>query len=150
MHNEDFDPTVIDDDNYDDMPELCDNPKNSENKKEAEPVIDNDAQENTEANERKVDDDGWEDVLGSGRLKKKIVIEGNNEKGKPSRGANCVINLVEKLPSGDIVRQEKDFVFNVGECEVLQGRVDKRISCNKKDICTYDMFCIQILGYRSC
>jgi len=121
MHNDDFDPTVIDDDNYDDMPELCDNPKNSENKKEAEPVIDNDAHDNTEVNERKVDDDGWEDVLGSGRLKKKIVNEGNNEKGKPSRGANCVINLVEKLPSGDIVRQEKDFVFNVGECEVLQG-----------------------------
>ena len=58
------------------------------------------------------------------RLKKKIIKEGNVEKGKPSRGAQCIINIVEKLPTGDIVRQENDFTFNVGECEVLQGRVE--------------------------
>lgn len=120
MHNEDFDPRIIDDDNYDDMPDLCDNP-NTKNVKESEPVIDNDAQEKKNADERKIDDDGWEDVLGSGRLKKKIIKEGNVEKGKPSRGARCIINIVEKLPSGEIVREENDFEFHVGECEFLQG-----------------------------
>merc|ERR1719284_1481960 len=62
---------------------------------------------------RSVDPDGWEDILGSGRLKKKILTEGNLDGGKPARGSSCTINYFERLESGDEVGREDDVIFVV-------------------------------------
>merc|ERR1711936_482203 len=43
-----------------------------------------------------LDDDGWEDVLGSGRLKKKIVKEGE-EGCKPGKGARVKVKVEERV-----------------------------------------------------
>jgi len=65
-----------------------------------------------------LDDDGWEDVLGSGRLKKRIVKEG--EEGiKPGKGTRVKVKVEERV-AGEVVMQETSIEFNVGESEVLQ------------------------------
>jgi len=65
-----------------------------------------------------LDDDGWEDVLGSGRLKKRIVKEGE-EGNKPGKGTRVKVK-VEERAGGEVVMQETSIEFNVGESEVLQ------------------------------
>ena len=118
-----FDPSEIDDDNYDDMPELCDNDKTNEATNSSDKntnIQTSDKVENVPA-PAVVDADGWEDILGSGRLRRKILTEGDTDKGKPSRGSSCTINIREMLPSGEVVKDETEFVFNLGECEVIQG-----------------------------
>jgi len=65
-----------------------------------------------------LDDDGWEDVLGSGRLKKKIVKEGE-EGCKPGKGARVKVKVEERV-DGQVVMEETCLEFNVGESEVLQ------------------------------
>jgi len=65
-----------------------------------------------------LDDDGWEDVLGSGRLKKRIVKEGE-EGNKPGKGTRVKVK-VEERAGGELVMQETSIEFNVGESEVLQ------------------------------
>ena len=109
--------TELDDDDFDGMPELCDN----------EPEVAADGQEEPEVVggvselPRAVDDEGWEDVLGSGRLRKKVVREGDSARGKPSRGASCVVNITERLAGGEEVDRREGEVFLVGESEVMQG-----------------------------
>ena len=115
----------IDDDNYDDMPELCDSVKGDNDTKEISTETVSDKTETVIEQEkeipRSVDADGWEDVLGSGRLKKKIITEGNLDGGKPARGSSCTINYVERLESGDEVGREDDVIFVVGESELVQA-----------------------------
>jgi len=65
-----------------------------------------------------LDDDGWEDVLGSGRLKKKVVKEGK-EGNKPGKGTRVKVKVEERV-AGVVVMQETSIEFNVGESEVLQ------------------------------
>ena len=65
-----------------------------------------------------LDDDGWEDVLGSGRLKKRIVKEGE-EGMKPGKGTRVKVKVEERV-AGEVVMQETSIEFNVGESEVLQ------------------------------
>jgi len=65
-----------------------------------------------------LDDDGWEDVLGSGRLKKRIVKEGE-EGNKPGKGTRVKVKVEERV-GGELVMQETSIEFNVGESEVLQ------------------------------
>ena len=115
----------IDDDNYDDMPELCDSVKVNNDTKEISTETVSDKTETVIEQEREiprsVDADGWEDVIGSGRLKKKIITEGNLDGGKPARGSSCTINYVERLESGDEVGREDDVIFVVGESELVQA-----------------------------
>ena len=65
-----------------------------------------------------LDSDGWEDVLGSGRLKKRIVKEGE-EGSKPGKGTRVSVKVEERV-DGEVVMQETVIEFNVGESEVLQ------------------------------
>jgi len=65
-----------------------------------------------------LDDDGWEDVLGSGRLKKRIVKEGEEGR-KPGKGTRVRVKVEERV-AGEVVMQETSIEFNVGESEVLQ------------------------------
>ena len=118
-----FDHVDIDDDNYDDMPELCDSekPDNDTKEKTTEAVSDKSEAVMEQEVSRSVDADGWEDVLGSGRLKKKTITEGNLEGGKPARGSSCSINYVERLESGEEVGRGEGITFIVGESELVQA-----------------------------
>jgi len=119
-----FDPAKMEDEEEDfsKMPELCDNDDVSGG--DTKPTIENvEVSENVAVNEDtkpSVDPDGWEDVLGSGRLRKRVKTEGDDKVGKPGRGSRCTVNVIEKV-EGVEVGKEDNFQFNVGESEVLQA-----------------------------
>ena len=116
-----LDPRELEDEDFDGMPELCDSEptepkKASEEEKELGGRV--------EELPRAVDDEGWEDVLGSGRLRKKIIREGDRGRGRPNRGASCTINITETVAGGEEeveVGTKKGLVFLVGENEVMQA-----------------------------
>ena len=116
-----LDPCELEDEDFDGMPELCDSDPTelkeaSEEKKELGGRV--------EELPRAVDDEGWEDVLGSGRLRKKIIREGDRGRGRPDRGTSCTINIMETVTGGEEeveVGSKKGLVFLVGESEVMQA-----------------------------
>jgi len=101
------------------MPELCDSKPELCDSQPTEP---NEIKTNSEDSNvaPEIDADGWEDVLGSGRLKKRIKTVGNTEFGKPARGARCTVNVTEIL-DGVEVGKDEGLQFNVGESEVMQA-----------------------------
>ena len=109
--------TELDDDDYDGMPDLCDNiPKDADEEPENAGAVGA-----GEELPKAVDDDGWEDVLGSGRLRKKVLRPGDSGRGRPVRGASCTINLRERLAGGREVDTREGEVLMVGESELIQG-----------------------------
>jgi len=126
MNIGEIDPNLVVDDEEEDfstMPELCDNKDANDMANYNKP--DNVVNEPTESGsenkvETKVDADGWEDILGSGRLRKRIKTEGNTEAGKPGRGSRCTVNVLEILDN-TVVGKDENLHFNVGESEVLQA-----------------------------
>ena len=126
MNIGEIDPNLVVDDEEEDfstMPELCDNKDANDMANYNKP--DNVVNEPTESSsenkvETKVDADGWEDILGSGRLRKRIKTEGNTEAGKPGRGSRCTVNVLEILDN-TVVGKDENLHFNVGESEVLQA-----------------------------
>jgi len=106
------------------MPELCDKvelkPDILEAKKEME-------KKDSPSSATKVDVDGWEDVLGSGRLKRRIATPGQGEE-KPQRGNRVTVTLEERLKiqegtfnsSSDVVQEQHTLEFSLGESEVIQ------------------------------
>ena len=113
-----LDPSQLDDEDYDGMPELCDS-QPTESSEETRP--DEEVGGGVVEPARAVDDDGWEDVLGSGRLRKKILREGDRGRGRPERGASCRVNITERLMGGEEVGERSDEVFLVGESEQIQA-----------------------------
>jgi len=81
--------------------------------------------DNEEEMYKEVTEDGWEDILGSGRLKKKILIEGkkglaSQGLGRPSRNDNIVISLKGYFQNS--VFEENDRLeFIAAEAEVVQA-----------------------------
>ena len=74
-----LDPSELEDEDYDGMPELCDSQPTQSQEASEETKPEEEEKEvggDVEEPPRCVDDDGWEDVLGSGRLRKKILREG--------------------------------------------------------------------------
>ena len=68
--------------------------------------------------------DEWEDVLGSGRLKKKVLAVGEEEGVRPDRGSAVTVDVIERLEmDGEIVGEEQGLQFNVGESEVMQESI---------------------------
>ena len=129
MNVGEVDPTLLVDDDEEDfsmMPELCDNKGANDladyNKPtdKADDAIDTEKLNAEVKAETTVDPDGWEDVLGSGRLRKRIKKEGDGNAGKPGRGSRCTINVLEFLDS-NVVGKDEQLQFNIGESEVMQA-----------------------------
>lgn len=129
MNIGEVDPTLLVDDEEEDfsmMPELCDNKGANDlanyNKPDdkANDKINTEKLNNEVRAEATVDPDGWEDVLGSGRLRKRIKKEGDGKAGKPGRGSRCTVNVLEFLDS-IVVGKDEQLQFNVGESEVMQA-----------------------------
>ena len=67
-----LDPSELEDEDYDGMPELCDSqPREGEEETKPEEEEEEEVGGGVEELPRAVDDEGWEDVLGSGRLRLK-------------------------------------------------------------------------------
>lgn len=78
--------------------------------------------------------DGWEDILGSGSLLKKIVQEGKPDS-RPQRMENCIINYTCTLEDGKLVEKKDKFKVQLGDYEVIQG-LDLALSLmNLGEIC---------------
>jgi len=74
----------------------------------------------------------WEDVLGSGRLKKKVLVEGEEDSGRPERSAAVTVDVIERIEmEGEIVCDTYGLQFNVGESEVMQA-LDLAVPLMKK------------------
>jgi len=112
------------DEDFTNMPELCDNEKletkpaekcdNITESKEKKEAADDPPLESLK------DPEGWEDVLGSGRLVKRVVTPG--ELGtRPARGARVTVNVVERNMDGLELGRQEELQFNVGESEVVQA-----------------------------
>jgi len=109
------------DEDFTNLPELCDN----ESKTIPEPDEYNkigEVEELPDVTEAKDSSDEWEDILGSGRLMKKVLTEGK-EKSRPPKGARVTINVTEKLQDKEEqeVGRRENLKFNVGESEVEQA-----------------------------
>ena len=110
------------------MPELCDNERIVEEEgvkevaKEAGGAMEaGGAKEAGGAPAPCVDEDGWEDVLGSGRLRKRVTSPGEGEE-RPARGSRVTVRVEERLgdEEGQVVQEEQEVQFSVGESEVVQ------------------------------
>ena len=120
MNISEFNPSDLDNEDYEGMPDLCDSQKKEE-ENVIEDISDIDEGQREAPVPKAVDADGWEDILGSGRLKKRVLREGDSSREKPPRGASCTVNIIERLETGEEVGAETGLVFNVGESEVIQA-----------------------------
>jgi len=115
-----MDPRLDDssDDDFTNLPELTDNEiKASTTEEENTEEVKSSESENKDME----DPDGWEDILGSGRLMKRVVRKGS-EDSKPPKGARVTVNVIEKLQeTEEEVGKRENLQFNVGESEVEQA-----------------------------
>ncbi|XP_023345477.1 peptidyl-prolyl cis-trans isomerase FKBP8 isoform X3 [Eurytemora carolleeae] len=110
-----FPEDILDDDDYSEMPELTESPKKT-GVSEAKDTP-NEAKEEIHETSGIVGE--WEDILGSGRLRKKILIEGTGD--KPDKSIRVRIHLKEFLyEDGDCIKDE-ELEMNVGEFELVQA-----------------------------
>ena len=81
---------------------------------------DSDKKTNSEDEWTELDKDGWENVLGSGRLRRKIITAAKVQEIRPTKGDYVKISLKGKFE--DKVFQESDaFEFNTDEAEVIRA-----------------------------
>ncbi|KAJ1530594.1 hypothetical protein ONE63_005476 [Megalurothrips usitatus] len=74
-------------------------------------------------NESEKAEDGkseWLDILGSGQIKKKILVEGEKDT-RPQRSDLCEINLEGRLKDGTIIEKYDNLFLHAGDGEVIQG-----------------------------
>lgn len=61
----------------------------------------------------------WQDILGNGQLKKKVIKKG--EKGVcPHRSDICTVKIVGVLDDGTVVEEYDDMSIQTGDLEVVQ------------------------------
>ncbi|KAL8177746.1 UNVERIFIED_CONTAM: Peptidyl-prolyl cis-trans isomerase fkbp8 [Gekko kuhli] len=116
---EDFE--VLDDEEEEDMsglPPLEDVPtsKTAAAKDEARgSVSEQPAEEGSEAVEE------WMDVLGSGLLKKKVLVAGQGRETRPVKNQDVTIRLKATLEDGTVVEENPSLTFTLGDCDVIQA-----------------------------
>lgn len=83
----------------------------------------------------------WLDILGSGQIKKKVLVEGEKDT-RPQRSDFCEINLEGKLEDGTVIEKYENLILHAGEGEVIQG-VDLVLSLMDQGEC-----CLVEIGPR--
>nr|XP_060641136.1 peptidyl-prolyl cis-trans isomerase FKBP8 [Anolis sagrei ordinatus]XP_060641137.1 peptidyl-prolyl cis-trans isomerase FKBP8 [Anolis sagrei ordinatus] len=63
----------------------------------------------------------WLDVLGSGLLKKKVLVAGRGRESKPVKGQEVTVRLKASLEDGTEVEEEPQLTFTLGDCDVMQA-----------------------------
>ncbi|XP_054835894.1 peptidyl-prolyl cis-trans isomerase FKBP8 isoform X2 [Eublepharis macularius] len=63
----------------------------------------------------------WMDVLGSGLLKKKVIVAGQGRETRPVKNQNVTIRLKATLEDGTVVEENPNLTFTLGDCDVIQA-----------------------------
>ncbi|XP_061456971.1 peptidyl-prolyl cis-trans isomerase FKBP8 [Rhineura floridana] len=63
----------------------------------------------------------WLDVLGSGLLKKKVVVPGQGRESRPVKGQDVTVRLKAMLEDGTVVEENPELTFTLGDCDVIQA-----------------------------
>ncbi|XP_026091745.1 peptidyl-prolyl cis-trans isomerase FKBP8-like [Carassius auratus] len=63
----------------------------------------------------------WQDILGNGQLRKKVVEAGAGPESRPQRGQNVTIHLKTTLTDGTVVEELPNLSFTLGDGDVLQA-----------------------------
>ncbi|XP_015266773.1 PREDICTED: peptidyl-prolyl cis-trans isomerase FKBP8 [Gekko japonicus] len=63
----------------------------------------------------------WMDVLGSGLLKKKVLVAGQGRETRPVKNQDVTIRLKTTLEDGTVVEENPSLTFTLGDCDVIQA-----------------------------
>ncbi|XP_063003195.1 peptidyl-prolyl cis-trans isomerase FKBP8 [Elgaria multicarinata webbii] len=63
----------------------------------------------------------WLDVLGSGLLKKKVLVAGQGQESRPVKGQDVTVRLKATLEDGTVVEEDPSLTFTLGDCDVIQA-----------------------------
>ncbi|XP_019619569.1 PREDICTED: peptidyl-prolyl cis-trans isomerase FKBP8-like [Branchiostoma belcheri] len=66
-------------------------------------------------------DPEWLDILGNGKLKKKVIVKGGDESTRPRPGQEVTIWSRGRLEDGTTVDQHDEITFGLQEGDVIQG-----------------------------
>ncbi|XP_066491799.1 peptidyl-prolyl cis-trans isomerase FKBP8 [Tiliqua scincoides] len=118
---EDFE--VLDDDNGDGEEDLSGLPP-LEDVPTSKTLPTKDASQETTAHPSKEDsktEEEWLDVLGSGLLKKKVLVAGQGWESRPTKGQDVTIRLKVMLEDGTVVEENPSLTFSVGDGDIIQA-----------------------------
>ncbi|CAI5798788.1 peptidyl-prolyl cis-trans isomerase FKBP8 [Podarcis lilfordi] len=94
------------------LPPLEDVPRNDGRETAAsQPPAPEDAEETPE----------WVDVLGSGLLKKKVIVAGQGPETRPVKSQDVTVRLKTMLQDGTVVEENPSLTFTLGDCDVIQA-----------------------------
>jgi len=65
-------------------------------------------------------EDEWEDIIGSGDLKKKVLTPGESNS-RPSKGDTVEVEVTMRRDGGVAVQDTHRLTFTLGDCEVIPG-----------------------------
>nr|XP_018900271.1 PREDICTED: peptidyl-prolyl cis-trans isomerase FKBP8 [Bemisia tabaci] len=74
----------------------------------------------TAGDEKKEDDDGWMDILGSEQLKKKVTVPGEPDT-RPQFSEICILDYEGRLDDGTVIEKEENHRIQLGDLEVIHG-----------------------------
>ncbi|XP_007443923.1 peptidyl-prolyl cis-trans isomerase FKBP8 isoform X1 [Python bivittatus] len=97
------------------LPPLEDVPTSQAKEDDQETEVEHPAREESEATQE------WLDVLGSGLLKKKVIISGQGQESRPVKGQDVTIRLKVMLEDGTVVEEDPSLTFTLGDCDVIQA-----------------------------
>ncbi|XP_020669929.3 peptidyl-prolyl cis-trans isomerase FKBP8 [Pogona vitticeps] len=63
----------------------------------------------------------WLDVLGSGLLKKKVLVAGQGRETRPVRGQDVTVRLKATLEDGSVVEEASTLTFTLGDCDIIHA-----------------------------
>lgn len=94
-----------------------------ENESELKPVdgsVNETTDEKIEENKNDEETDEWMDILGSGHLRKRVLVAGEPDS-RPQKSDCLKLAYVGKLENGQIVDKVDEIQVNLGDNEVIQG-----------------------------
>ncbi|XP_072261141.1 peptidyl-prolyl cis-trans isomerase FKBP8 isoform X2 [Pyxicephalus adspersus] len=66
-------------------------------------------------------EESWVDVLGSGTLRKKVLIKGQGVKSRPVKGQDVTVKLKTSLEDGSVAEELDNLTFTLGDGDVMQS-----------------------------
>ncbi|VEN61029.1 unnamed protein product [Callosobruchus maculatus] len=85
-----------------------------------ENVAEENSSEKTDESDKETPRDEWTDLLGSGVIMKKVIIEGKPDS-RPERSEKCIVNYTCYLEDETVIESCGNFEVYLGEYDVIQG-----------------------------
>ncbi|XP_073542481.1 peptidyl-prolyl cis-trans isomerase FKBP8 isoform X1 [Phyllobates terribilis] len=104
-----------DDDDFSDLPLLETVGNKGPHKSQKE------SKEQTEDAGGKIPEEEWQDILGNGLLKKKVLAPGKGAESRPRKGQDVTVRLKTSLEDGSVVEDDGSLMFTLGDGDVMQA-----------------------------